>query len=103
MWPVWESKDYVNSQRFFEHSDYVLKVQKSQILKTNGFGAIMLLMPYVVNNLESNYDYKNYYMLLSKLSGKIDWINDDTIKQGTGKKTQNSVKQKMINILIESK
>ena len=42
-------------------------------------------------------------MLLSKLSGKIDWINDDTIKQGTGKKTQNSVKQKMINILIESK
>lgn len=103
VWPVWEAKDYVNGQEFFEHSNYVLKVQKSQILKTNGFGAIMLLMPYVVNMLDSNYNYKNYYALLVKLKEKIDWINDDTIKQGTGKKTQNAVKQKMLNVLIENK
>ena len=101
VWPVLEAKNYKDNQEFFEYSNVVLKVKKSQILKTNGFGAIMLLMPNVVNMVDSDYSYKNYYKILEFLKGKMDWINDDTIKQGTGKKTQNAVKQKMLNILRE--
>lgn len=62
----------------------------------------MLLVPNVYKML-GEHDYKDYYMLLNKLSGKIDWINDDTIKQGTGKKTQNAVKQKLLSILENDK
>lgn len=102
VWPVLEPKCYMNNQEFFDYSNLVLKVQKSQILKTNGFGAIMLLMPNVVDMVGSDCSYKNYYKILESLKGKMDWINDDTIKQGTGKKTQNAVKQKMLSILNEN-
>lgn len=102
VWPVLEKRDYKTNSEFIDHSNFILKERKSQILKTNGFGAIMLLVPNVYKML-GEHDYKDYYMLLNKLSGKIDWINDDTIKQGTGKKTQNAVKQKLLSILENDK
>lgn len=97
-WPVLEKDSYVNTFEFYDHSSKVLKEMKSQLLKTNGFGAIMMLFPDVYKHLESH-DYDDYYQLISKLKSKIDWANDSILVQGTGKKNQSKMREKLISEL----
>jgi DGQHR domain-containing protein len=82
------------------HADYVLKTKKSQLVKTNGFGAIMMLFPLVytkVKTLKDNDLYFNYFSVLKELENKIYWNSDEY--QGTGKKYQNIIFYKMKDIL----
>lgn len=97
-WPVKEKKQYNNMRDFYDFSDKVLKQDKSQIIKTNGFGALMLVFPFVYNTLEKR-NFDEYYELISKLKGKIDWSKDDILARGTGKKIQNELKNKLKKIL----
>lgn len=97
-WPVLEKGSYESKKEFWENSDDILKCQKSQILKTNGFGAIMLLFPDVVRKLD-HLDYQSYYAMIQRLKGKVDWIHDPVITQGTGKKSQHAVKTKLLESL----
>ncbi len=85
--------DYSDIRKFY--SDYILKHKKSQLLKTNGFGAIMLLFPSVYKKVQQQ-NYVSYYSIISKLYGEIDWCNDEILSQGTGKKTQQKLFEKLI-------
>lgn len=43
--------------------------------------------------------YKKFFSEIIKLENKIDWVNDSIIKQGTGKKIMNSMRDKIISII----
>lgn len=92
-------KDFSNNlNQFTDYSNYVLKVLKSQLLKTNGFGAIMMLFPCVYNKVKES-NYSKYMDILGRLDKKIDWCNDEILIQGTGKKNQRKMFEKMLSIL----
>jgi len=96
-WPVKRGENYLSNK---EHADYVLKSRKSQLVKTNGFGAIMKLFPLVYKKVENNIDsdiYFNYLSTIMDLKDKINWSSEDL--QGTGKKYQNDIFNKMKSIL----
>ncbi len=99
-WPVLENNKYDSVREFMNFSDKILKVDKSQILKTNGFGAIMLLFPYVIEKIgrDNCESFSSYLEIIEKLEG-INWINDDVISQGTGKKIQKNMMLKMQKII----
>ncbi|NKF05689.1 DGQHR domain-containing protein [Clostridium gasigenes] len=92
------NKDINNNNQSRDYSNYVLKVAKSQLLKTNGFGAVMMLFPYVYKQVEEA-NYNKYIKLLNRLDNKIDWATDEILIQGTGKKNQKKMLEKMLDIL----
>lgn len=93
-WPV--PKSFSSSQELERHSQYVLKERKSQLVKTNGFGAILRAFP-TVNKLANNNE-KDYLDIIERLRGNIQWIPSETT--GTGKAFQDSLLRK-INEIIE--
>jgi DGQHR domain-containing protein len=94
-WPVpIHYKDYADLDNF---SNSVLTRKKSQLVKTNGFGAIMLLFPDVYRI--SKKTFESYFEIISKLKNKIQWVEDPTNPQGTGKKFQNFLLNKMRELL----
>ncbi len=92
-WPV--PNDFKTIQELEQHADQVLKEFKSQLVKTNGFGAILRLFPEVYRT--TNGKYEKYVESIGKLKGKISWVNDGTI--GTGKSYQNKLLSDMRKIL----
>lgn len=95
-WPVLEK--YTEHEEFRNHSLKVMKVDKSQILKTNGFGGIMKAFPTIYKSLENTKrTYQDYHCVVEHLSDKIDWCND--FNQGTGAKNQDKVKERILGIL----
>lgn len=88
-WPV--PLNFKTNEEIEAHSNKVLKIQKSQLVKTNGFGAIMRLFPEIYKTTKG--DYNNYVELISKLKNNITWANDGTM--GTGKGYQNKLLQEM--------
>lgn len=94
-WPV--LRIYKDYEEFLNYSKNVLKEKKSQLLKTNGFGAIMYLFPEVYKSINSH-DYKSYYDQIIKLKS-IDWCNDEILKGGTGEKTQKAMANKLRDLL----
>ncbi len=89
---------YNNPSQLTDYSNFVLKVSKSQLLKTNGFGSIMLLFPYIYS-MVNEADYDEYLKIIKRLENKINWSTDEILIQGTGKKNQKKMAQKMKNIL----
>ena len=96
-WPV--LRIYKDYEEFLNYSKDVLKEKKSQLLKTNGFGAIMYLFPEVYKSI-STHDYKSYYDMIIKLKS-IDWCNDEILKGGTGEKTQKAMANKLKDLLTQ--
>jgi DGQHR domain-containing protein len=92
-WPV--PINFSNSQELDSHSQFVLKQRKSQLVKTNGFGAILRAFP-TVNKLANN-DEKDYLRIVQRLNGKIQWIPTGTT--GTGKAFQDSLFREIIEII----
>lgn len=86
-WPVLENAD--NMDCFYQHSNQVLKIDKSQALKTNGFGAIMRAFPKVYKAVEKQ-NYQSYYEIVNRLKDKVDWCSED-LRKGTGDKTQKAI------------
>ncbi len=75
------------------HAERVLKVNKSQLVKTNGFGAIMRAFPYIYNLALG--DSKKYKSLIEKQKGKVNWIKG--AESGTGKALQNNLYEQILS------
>jgi DGQHR domain-containing protein len=92
-WPV--PLKFENDEQLEIHATKVLKERKSQLVKTNGFGAILRLFPDVYK-LTSK-DFKDYLDIVGRLNGKIKWTNDGSM--GTGKGYQDKLLKEMKKIL----
>lgn len=97
-WPVMEKSEYAKLSKFYQHSNDTLKNMKSQILKTNGFGALMMLFPEVYEEV-SVCNYDEYFSIIKRLKSRIDWSSDPILTQGTGKKNQKKMKDKLKELL----
>ena len=94
-WPV--PLSFSDVSEVDKQAERVLKYEKSQLVKTNGFGAIMQAFPSIWERADQNFD--NYYKMVSSLSGKIYWKRDDMEQQGGGVQIQKFLyKQIMENI-----
>lgn len=93
-WPV--PIKFQSIQELDNHSHYVLKERKSQLVKTNGFGAILLVFPKVYIQSENNYE--GYYNILKKLKGNIEWVPNENV--GTGKSFQSLLISKIEKIIF---
>ncbi len=91
-WPV--PRDLKSHKELEEHEEMVLKYRKSQLLKTNGFGAILKLFPDVYHQTKGNSD--KFKLLISRLH-EYDW----TLPQatGTGKGIQGKIKDELKTLL----
>lgn len=87
-WPVPIESENMTHDELEAHSDKVLRGRKSQLMKTNGFGAIIKLLRYM-------HDYDVPMSRLDALKGNVDWVHLD----GTGDKTQNALFNKLRIIL----
>lgn len=83
-WPVPEI--FLNNEELEKYADEVLKVRKSQLVKTNGFGAIVRAFPRIYSLSKTYNDYKD---LVAKQKGKVSWISKEVT--GTGKALQNKI------------
>lgn len=92
-WPVPNS--FESNEQLEEHSDFVLKHRKSQLVKTNGFGAILRAFPMIYEKAKGN--YSEYLELIERLSGKIIWEKTETT--GTGKAFQNKLYSQIKEII----
>lgn len=68
------------------HASTVLKIRKSQLVKTNGFGALLRVFPRFFEL--SHGRPETYLELVGKLKHRIDWTRPTA---GTGKAYQNSL------------
>lgn len=93
-WPV--PLKHKSIQEVDDYSHYVLKVRKSQLVKTNGFGAILRIFPKIY--LKSNNSYDDYFKIIQKLKGNIQWVPNENV--GTGKAFQNFLVSKIENIIF---
>lgn len=92
-WPV--PLAFNNNKELEKHAFNVLKIRKSQLVKTNGFGAILRAFP-KVNELSKNNE-NNYLAIIERLIGKIEWIPTSTT--GTGKAFQDSLLRKILEAI----
>lgn len=92
-WPV--PLKFENDNQLEVHASQVLKERKSQLVKTNGFGAILRLFPDVFRLAESNFN--GYMEIVGRLNGKIKWTNDGSV--GTGKGYQDKLLKEMKNVI----
>lgn len=79
----------------------VLKNRKSQLVKTNGFAAIMAAFPKAYTYTGGG-TFRDYYQLLEKLKGKISWIPNPNRPEGTGRKFQKSLTNSIEDILYNN-
>ncbi|WML48494.1 DGQHR domain-containing protein [Neobacillus sp. PS3-34] len=94
-WPVKE--DFLDNEDLMEYSRYVLKVRNSQLVKTNGFGAIMQLFPKVYKFTSGG--FQDYLNIIEKLRGQITWVAEPGSPTGTGKAFQKRIKKNLEEIL----
>lgn len=92
-WPV--PKNYKSDEDVDGYSRYVLKEIRSQLTKTNGFGAIMLSYPSLYEKSSQNYD--SYVSLLKRIES-FDWTLKGFI--GTGKGLQKKVSDEILSKII---
>jgi DGQHR domain-containing protein len=95
-WPVPVSSKQVDA---YEYARNVLTIRKSQLVKTNGFGAIMKAFPRVYPKTMG--EIRGYYTLISKLKGKISWVRDPNAPMGTGKAYQDQLVKQIESILFD--
>ncbi|MDY6388281.1 MAG: DGQHR domain-containing protein [Fibrobacter sp.] len=86
-WAVLENATSVSE--FRAHSAKIMKIDKSQALKTNGLGAIMRAFPMVYKAVKQQ-DYQSYFEIVSRLKDKVNWCSVD-LRKGTGDKTQKAI------------
>lgn len=94
-WPVLldenrkEENEYISDE---EYAEKVLKIHKSQLVKTTGFGGIMKAFPYIYERKKGGH---SYLQIIKQLKDKIDWKKS----YGTGKKAQGLIKKEIIGYL----
>lgn len=97
-WPVILEKnkfdDEYKNYSDDEYSDLVLKKRKSQLVKTTGFGGIIMAFPYIYEYKKKS--TKTYMELIKKIRGNIEWTSDF----GTGKSAQKSICNKILEIVL---
>lgn len=88
-WPV--LLEYHSLAQLDEHASKVLKDRRSQLVKTNGFGAIVRAFPHIFNTC--NHNPEIFFEVIGNLKNKIEWTN----LEGSGKALQNW----LLNQIIE--
>lgn len=83
-WPV--PLNFNDFEEIDKYADKVLRERNSQLVKTNGFGAILKLFPDVYK--KSDGTFNSYLNVISKLEGKISWTINANKPRGTGKQFQ---------------
>ncbi len=68
-WPV--PKQFEDIRKLEEHAAFVLKERRSQLVKTNGFGAILRVFPRL--HEVSGGTYEGYLNRIERLREKISW------------------------------
>lgn len=87
-WPVPIESENMTPYELEAHSEKVLRKRRSQLMKTNGFGAIIKLLRYM-------YDNDIPMSGLDALKGNVDWVHID----GTGDKAQKALFDKLQTIV----
>jgi DGQHR domain-containing protein len=95
-WPVPISP--MNYDDRDKYADKILKINKSQLVKTNGFGAIMKLFPEIYQR--SDKTSEGYIQTIKKLHNNINWVQDPENPQGTGKQFQKYLMDKMSEVIF---
>lgn len=85
--------NFKDNKEVDEYAERTLKQTKSQLLKTNGFGAILRAFPRILEL--ANHKHENFEELISRQIGKINWVKSS--ESVTGKALQNSV----VNQILE--
>lgn len=96
-WPVILDK---NREKYSDYTDddfarKVLKENKSQLVKTTGFGAIMMAFPKIY--IYKKEKGKKYIDLIKKMQGKINWNEN----YGTGNSAQRKIYKKILECFEE--
>jgi len=65
-----------------EYARVVLKVRNSQLVKTNGFGAILRAFPRIFEIAGEK--SSNFLKLIEKQVGRVNWIKPEGAGTGTG-------------------
>jgi DGQHR domain-containing protein len=79
-WPV--PLGFVSDGQLDQHARFVLKDRNSQLVKTNGFGAIMRAFPTI--HALSKGDATKYKTFVEMQKGRISWIKPPGAGTGTG-------------------
>ncbi len=94
-WPV-PLQEMPESERD-QYSDEILKVERSQLLKTNGFGAIMRAFPDIYKMSGQTFD--GYMHVISKLQGKVFWKRRELQQAGGGAELQKFLYNQIVTAL----
>lgn len=94
-WPVPINSEDLSLEELDAHATKVLKERKSQLAKTNGFGAILKLLSYMLKQYGS--ETIKHLDQLDRLKNSFDWTNIE----GTGKKSQTAIFNRMKLIVFE--
>ena len=97
-WPV--PLNFNDIREVDEHSKKVLVENKSQLAKTNGFGALMKAFPHVYNLSEGKYE--GYLKIVLPLKGKINWNRDELGQMGGGAEMQKYLYGKLMEYLTNN-
>lgn len=92
-WPVPEN--VTDLKELDRYADIVLKNRKSQLVKTNGFGAILRAFPLIYSKTDGS--FKSYLSQIKQLENRISWVSNETT--GTGKAFQNKIYNQIKNII----
>ncbi len=90
-WPV--PINFKNNNEVDIYAEKTFKINKSQLVKTNGFGAILRAFPEILKI--ADYKYENFESIVKKQVGKISWTKDS--ETGTGKALQNNLVEQILN------
>ncbi len=95
-WPVPVGHNH-KIQFLDEHSRRVLVESKSQLVKTNGFGAIMRAFPLISERANGRYD--GYLEIIKKLQNNITWKRGELDQKGGGSEIQRFLFNKIVEVL----
>jgi len=79
-WPV--PLEFSSIKEMEEYARVVLKVRNSQLVKTNGFGAILRAFPRIFEIAGEK--SSNFLKLIEKQVGRVNWIKPEGAGTGTG-------------------
>jgi len=90
-WPV--PLQFKSDTSLDAYAEMVLKVRRSQLVKTNGFGAIVRAFPHFYSL--SGQTFEGYLAAIGPLKGRIEWV---AVNSGTGKALQNALYARIIQL-----
>ncbi|MEQ8924594.1 MAG: DGQHR domain-containing protein [Fulvivirga sp.] len=96
-WPIPKNSNELSLEELDLISREVLVDHKSQLVKTNGFGAIMRAFPKI--SIKADGKFENYMMFIKQLEGKISWKRAELDQKGGGTEIQRFLYERIVEVL----